>query len=324
MKGNFVVADDPDDPKAIKAKAEGQKVRYRQPRDEDGQFTYNSANAKHLYYGKKSRGTTQLPFADKIKEQKDELNSSRRDVVVGADKLSYVFSVDNITTAGIKEALTRYIRNSKAAAGKEGYSDYLGTRKEKDVIKGHSLKKGKESAEEKAAKEKGFVGKVGENWDVGGRKRYKYNKAIINKFFNPINSTKYFDENNLPLGMDLGKPSAYKDLINTKLGFTDPIKQEEKQENTPDNNNNAEENKDDLNLDSKIDENKEQNIDVNAANQELASKNPSKFYAQNKEKVDSIANHPAVKAEGITKEDIIAAIGEGATFEDLEEMIKNN
>lgn len=124
--------------------------------------------------------------------------------------------------------------------------------------------------------------------------------------------------------MDLGKPSAYKDLINTKLGFTDPIKQEEKQENTPDNNNNAEESKDDLNLDSKIDENKEQNIDVNAANQELASKNPSKFYAQNKEKVDSIANHPAVKAEGITKEDIIAAIGEGATFEDLEEMIKNN
>lgn len=62
----FVVADSPEDPKAIKAKAEGKDVRYMQPRTKDGQFTYNSANAKKLYYGP-SRGKTELPFLDGVK-----------------------------------------------------------------------------------------------------------------------------------------------------------------------------------------------------------------------------------------------------------------
>ena len=61
MHKNFVVADSPEDPIAIEAKEKGQKVRYNQPRDENGQFTYNSANAKGLST-QNSRGHTPLPF----------------------------------------------------------------------------------------------------------------------------------------------------------------------------------------------------------------------------------------------------------------------
>ena len=61
MHGNFVVAEDPEDPIAIEAKEKGQKVRYKQPRDENGQFTYNSANAKGLST-ETSRGHTKPPF----------------------------------------------------------------------------------------------------------------------------------------------------------------------------------------------------------------------------------------------------------------------
>lgn len=58
---DFVVADNPDDPVAIEAKEEGIPVRYNQPRDKNGQFTYNSANNRKLST-KHSRGHTLPPF----------------------------------------------------------------------------------------------------------------------------------------------------------------------------------------------------------------------------------------------------------------------
>lgn len=61
MGKNFLVFDDPDDPEAIKAKKAGKTVRYTQPRDENGQFTYNSANGKGLST-QNSRGHTDPPF----------------------------------------------------------------------------------------------------------------------------------------------------------------------------------------------------------------------------------------------------------------------
>lgn len=61
MHKNFVVADSPEDPVAIEAKEKGQKVRYNQPRNENGQFTYNSANSKGLST-ETSRGHTKPPF----------------------------------------------------------------------------------------------------------------------------------------------------------------------------------------------------------------------------------------------------------------------
>lgn len=58
---DFLVFDSPDDRLAQEAKDQGIKVRYNQPRDDNGQFTYNSANAKGLST-KTSRGYTDPPF----------------------------------------------------------------------------------------------------------------------------------------------------------------------------------------------------------------------------------------------------------------------
>ena len=58
---DFIVADSPEDPIAIQAKEQGIPVRYSQPRDEDGQFTYNSANNRKLSTNY-SRGHTLPPF----------------------------------------------------------------------------------------------------------------------------------------------------------------------------------------------------------------------------------------------------------------------
>ena len=62
---NFLVFDSPDDPLAQEAKDEGIAVRYDQPRKENGQFTYNSANAKGLST-KTSRGYTDPPFLEGV------------------------------------------------------------------------------------------------------------------------------------------------------------------------------------------------------------------------------------------------------------------
>lgn len=61
MKGQFEVVDSKEEADAIRAKNPNAKIRYNQPRNEDGQFTYNSANAKPLST-KNSRGYTDLPF----------------------------------------------------------------------------------------------------------------------------------------------------------------------------------------------------------------------------------------------------------------------
>lgn len=58
---DFILADSKDDPVAQEAKDAGIPVRYAQPRDENGQFTYNSANNRGLST-KYSRGHTLPPF----------------------------------------------------------------------------------------------------------------------------------------------------------------------------------------------------------------------------------------------------------------------
>lgn len=62
-KGEHIdhVADTAKEAQAYRAQHPGSVVRVNQPRDKDGQFTYNSANAKTLEYGP-SRGTTTPPF----------------------------------------------------------------------------------------------------------------------------------------------------------------------------------------------------------------------------------------------------------------------
>lgn len=61
MKKDFVVVDSKEEADAIKADNPKAKIRYNQPRDAEGKFTYNSANNKPLVDGP-SRGETIPPF----------------------------------------------------------------------------------------------------------------------------------------------------------------------------------------------------------------------------------------------------------------------
>ena len=61
MKGQFEVVNSKEEADAIREKNPNAKIRYNQPRNEDGQFTYNSANGKGLST-ETSRGHTKPPF----------------------------------------------------------------------------------------------------------------------------------------------------------------------------------------------------------------------------------------------------------------------
>lgn len=61
MKKNFEVVDSKEEAEAIRKSDPDAVIRYNQPRDENGQFTYNSANNKEITT-KYSRGHTLPPF----------------------------------------------------------------------------------------------------------------------------------------------------------------------------------------------------------------------------------------------------------------------
>lgn len=61
MKGNFEVVNNKEEADAIRKEDPNAKIRYNQPRDENGQFTYNSANNKEIST-ETSRGHTLPPF----------------------------------------------------------------------------------------------------------------------------------------------------------------------------------------------------------------------------------------------------------------------
>lgn len=61
MKKNFKVVNSKEEADAIREENPKAVIRYNQPRDEDGRFTYNSANGKPIQEDK-SRGVTVPPF----------------------------------------------------------------------------------------------------------------------------------------------------------------------------------------------------------------------------------------------------------------------
>ena len=61
MKGDFEVVDNKEEAEEIRKEDPNAVIRYNQPRDENGQFTYNSANNKEITT-KYSRGHTLPPF----------------------------------------------------------------------------------------------------------------------------------------------------------------------------------------------------------------------------------------------------------------------
>lgn len=144
MNKEFVVADSPDDPKAKAAKAKGEAVRYNQPRTEDGQFTYNSANAKGLST-KKSRGKTKPPFLKGV-----DLTFFEEGAVFKLDdtNLTRMMAAVTLTPSEIVEACKVYLKDER------GFAGIVGTMITK---KGRTAKSEKTGA---GAAREGKVGKV--------------------------------------------------------------------------------------------------------------------------------------------------------------------
>lgn len=121
--------------------------RKMQPRDENGQFTYNSANAKPLAYGP-SRGVTVPPF---LREVKLTYAVENKDVIIGEDGKRYLAGID-LSARDIVNAYKNYIGES---GGNEKTLKFKGL---EGIIK---AKKGAKSAAEKEALEKGIEGVLG-------------------------------------------------------------------------------------------------------------------------------------------------------------------
>lgn len=154
MDKNFKVVDSKEEADKIRETDPNAKIRYNQPRDENGQFTYNSSNAKELVTGP-SRGYTIPPFLRGVNIKFAEVGSKIRTKEDG--KLKTLLSTVNMS----KEAL---IKACKEYTKEEGF---LGMGKDTTIEK-----KGRESKAEKATKGTGFV-----EDKEGNRENFDFNKS---------------------------------------------------------------------------------------------------------------------------------------------------
>lgn len=116
---------------AYRAQHPDEVVRVDQPRDKDGQFTYNSVNAKPLEYGP-SRGKTVPPFLEGF--DITFAKKSGKGALVDLDGKKYTLP-DKFKT---KEDFLKACREYKEKEGIEGFNGNFG-----DVAKGKGGKTGK-------------------------------------------------------------------------------------------------------------------------------------------------------------------------------------
>lgn len=140
---------------AYRAQHPGEVVRVDQPRDKDGQFTYNSVNAKPLEYGP-SRGKTVPPFLEGFNIT--FAKKSGKGALVDLDGKKYTLP-DKFKT---KEDFLKACREYKEKEGLEGFGGNFG-----DAVKGKGGKTGKVvliekgTFKEKASIAKGNIDKIG-------------------------------------------------------------------------------------------------------------------------------------------------------------------
>lgn len=101
--------------KGEKLKDHPEAHRVQQPRDEEGKFTYNSANAKELKYGP-SRGTTIPPF---LRGVSIDFAIKKGDVVIDAEGKRWVSEI-NISAGELFNRLKNYIEGKGFGGKLEG------------------------------------------------------------------------------------------------------------------------------------------------------------------------------------------------------------
>lgn len=106
--------------------------RKMQPRDADGQFTYNSVNAKPLEYGP-SRGKTVPPFLRGVQQK---YARKKGDIIIGEDGKRYLATID-LTSDDLVNTYKRYIESKgDFAVGESAFKGKAGrqSKKEKEAI----------------------------------------------------------------------------------------------------------------------------------------------------------------------------------------------
>ena len=125
--------------KGEKLKDHPEAKRVQQPRDEDGQFTYNSVNGLKLEYGP-SRGTTVPPFLRGIKLTFFEPGTKLK--IDGPDGIKVKLMTINLTVDEIVNACKSYIESEEGFAGMgEGSSITKKGRKSKEEIEAEAKQK---------------------------------------------------------------------------------------------------------------------------------------------------------------------------------------
>lgn len=143
MGGKFYVVDNKEQAEDIKDKEPNAKIRYNQPRTEDGQFTYNSANAKPLYSGKSRGDSTDVPWLAGI-----DLTFLEKGALfkIRDENISRMISGISMTPDELKQACKVLLDDKKGFAG---------------IVGGMITKKGRIAEKEKTGGGAAYEGKIG-------------------------------------------------------------------------------------------------------------------------------------------------------------------
>lgn len=190
-------------PKGEKLKDHPEAHRVQQPRDDDGQFTYNAVNNKPLKYGP-SRGTTIPPL---LAGMKINFANKKKDAVV-LDGLTYVSGLD-FTKEELMKMLEDYSIENYTENGEEKSRVVWNNLPNSEMIR----KKGRKSQVEKDMIAKGEDGYAPADTTVmSGRNK---NPNFVNKK-PPIPPANGSGNSNPP-------QSSQKPQIDTELAKSNPV-----------------------------------------------------------------------------------------------------
>ena len=273
--------------KGEKLKDHPEAHRVSQPRDEEGKFTYNAANAKPLAYGP-SRGVTIPPFLKGVKLT----FAIDTDTVINYNGLTHL--------AGMTMNAEEFINSFKEYKLDKGFGDVS-----KEIV---ARKRGRKSNKEKTAitnKDEGIIAKNDEQTEIISGK-------TIESFLSTFGGYKSKPQ-------PKGKPVfAVKGSANTGGNDGGDNPPDGGDDNGGDNqpkNNDGDVNKEKDNAPEEKDnvtEEKGKSMDFDA---ESAKNNPKEFFNNNKELVKSVMN----TIPGISAAKAVAIIASGK-FKNVEEL----
>ena len=260
--------------------------RVSQPRDEEGKFTYNAANAKPLAYGP-SRGVTIPPFLKGVKLT----FAINKDTVINYNGLTHL--------AGIDMTAEEFIDSFKEYKLGKGFGEVS-----KEII---ARKRGRKSNLEKdviANNDEGIIAKNGNQREEIKTVGYRGDKEhFMSKF-----------------GEYKGKQKPKGKPVFAKKGSlgTDGDSGDTPPDNPPSNNNNNNNDNGGNNVNEdkgNVNEDKGKNMDFDS---ESAKNNPKEFFNNNKELVKSVMNTLS-DVPGMSAAKAVALIASGK-FKNVEEL----